>query len=93
MDPFTWTCQCWSTNKNLQQLCADIGCSLEDLPRTMIGTNGERESGRSVPAAGFDDDDDYKYSRVGHQQCCYSISLIVLDILAAQSARAIEYTD
>ena len=30
---FTWTCQCWSRT-NLHQLCADIGCSFQNLPVT-----------------------------------------------------------
>ena len=29
--------QCWPTNKNLHQLCADTGCNLEDLLGAMKG--------------------------------------------------------
>ena len=31
MDPFASMCQFWPTNKNLQQLSENIGCSLEGL--------------------------------------------------------------
>ena len=46
---------------NLQQLCANTGCSLEDLPRAMDDreTSGRRRSGKSVLAAQHDDDDVY----------------------------------
>ena len=30
-DAFTWMCQCWPTNKNLEHLCTDTKCSLVDL--------------------------------------------------------------
>ena len=48
----------------IQQLCEDMGCSPEDLPRRwMIGRSGERGSGISVLAAQHDDDDDdYEYN-------------------------------
>ena len=43
----------------IQQLCADTGCSLEDLlERWTVEAGGERGSGRSVLAARHDDDDD-----------------------------------
>ena len=34
MDSYLWEHQCWST-KDIYQLWADIGCSLENLPRAM----------------------------------------------------------
>ena len=37
----------------MQQLCADTGCSLEDLPGVM---DGERGSGKSMLAVRHDDD-------------------------------------
>ena len=46
------------------QFCTDTGCSLEDLPETMVYRDGwrererERESGKSVLSAWLDDDDD-----------------------------------
>ena len=44
---------------NMQQLCADTGCNLEDLPGAMEDRHGgDRETGRSVLAARHDDDDD-----------------------------------
>ena len=47
----------------IQQLCADTGYSLEDLPGTMDDRDGwrerGRESGRSVLASWHDGDDDY----------------------------------
>ena len=43
----------------IQQLCADTGCSLEDLPGVMDDRDRlERGSGRSVLATPHDDDDD-----------------------------------
>ena len=42
----------------IQQLCADTGCSLEDLPGAMNDRDGWRESERSVLAVRHDDDDD-----------------------------------
>ena len=43
-----------------QDLCTDIGCSLENLPEVMDDRDGwrERESEKSVLAARLDDDDD-----------------------------------
>ena len=35
MESCTWVCQCWLTNKESYQFCADTGCSLEDLPGAM----------------------------------------------------------
>ena len=44
----------------IQQLCADTGCSLEDLPEEMDDREGWRKmSGRSVLMARHDDDDEY----------------------------------
>ena len=38
MDPYTWTCQCWTYP---HQLCTDTGCSLEDhRERWMIRMDG-----------------------------------------------------
>ena len=37
-----------------QQLCTDTGSNLEDL---LVGTNGERASGKSVQTARHDEDD------------------------------------
>ena len=46
------------TRTYIQQLCADIGCSPEDLPGAMSNREvGGRGSGRSVLAARHDDDD------------------------------------
>ena len=43
----------------LHQLCADTGCSLEELPgRWMIGTDRKRESGKSLLSAQLEDADD-----------------------------------
>ena len=41
-----------------QQLCADTGCSPEDLPKAMIGRHVEGRSGISVLIVQHDDDDD-----------------------------------
>ena len=35
MNSYTWTCQCWLTNKDLHQFCVDTGYSIEDLPIVM----------------------------------------------------------
>ena len=43
MDSYPWTCQDWSTNKELHQLCADTEFSLKDQYLT-IGTDEEQES-------------------------------------------------
>ena len=40
MDPFTWTCQSWLTNKNLP---VDTGCNLEDLLGAMDNRYGWQE--------------------------------------------------
>ena len=42
----------WPARTYIQQLCADTGCSLEDLP----GAMDERKSGRSVLAVQHDDE-------------------------------------
>ena len=44
----------------IHELCADSGCSLEDLPGVMDDRNGlgERKPGKSVLLARLDDDDD-----------------------------------
>ena len=47
----------WAARTYLQQLCADTGCSLEDLLGVMDDT-GKRWSGKSMLAAHHDDDDD-----------------------------------
>ena len=36
----------------IQQLCANTGCSLEDLPRAMVNRNGCRERFREIYAGG-----------------------------------------
>ena len=41
----------------LQQLCADTGCSLEDLPGMMEEREKEREFGKSMLATQLDNDD------------------------------------
>ena len=47
MYPYTWMCQGWLTNKNLHQLvCADTGCSLEDLLEVIDDRVGWRERKR-----------------------------------------------
>ena len=46
-----------ATRTYIRQLCADTGCSLENLPRA-IEMGGERGSGRSMLAARHHDDDD-----------------------------------
>ena len=47
MDFYTWTHQYWLTNKNLEQFCEDIGCSLEELQVAMdLWMNGEKVGGR-----------------------------------------------
>ena len=63
MDSYTWLCQCWPISKNLQQICADTGCSLEDLLGPMVDRDRwrERESGKSMPSAQLDDDDDDEF--------------------------------
>ena len=43
---FLWTSWHWSTRTYLHQLCADIGCSLEDLPGAMDNRDRERERER-----------------------------------------------
>ena len=53
---------CWLYSKYLHQLCAEIRCSLEDLPGAMNDRYGwwERESqGSMCLSVRFDDDDDY----------------------------------
>ena len=47
----------WPARTYIQQLCADTGCSLEDLPGAMDDRGG-RGSGRSMLAVWHDDDDD-----------------------------------
>ena len=42
MDFYTWMRQCWPTRQDLDQLCADTGCSLENL------SVKDEESGNSV---------------------------------------------
>ena len=45
-----------SARAYIEQICADTGYSLEDLPWAMDDRDGgERGSGRSVPAARHDD--------------------------------------
>ena len=57
IDPFTGTCQCWLINENyLQQLCAYIGCCLENLPGAMDEREEEREVGKSMLAVPLDDE-------------------------------------
>ena len=58
MNPYTLTRQCWLTSKNLQQLYADTGCSLEDLTEEMDDRDGwrERESGKSMLSVQLEDD-------------------------------------
>ena len=59
MDPYTWTCQCRTTRKNLHQL---TGYTLKGLPGVIDDWNGwserGRESGKSVQSVWLDDDDD-----------------------------------
>ena len=45
------------TSTYLQQLCVDSGCSLEDLPGMMDDWDIWKESGKSVLATKFDEDD------------------------------------
>ena len=50
----------WPDRTYIQQLCADTGCSPEELPEAMDdGELGERGLGISVPMARHHDDDDY----------------------------------
>ena len=37
---------------NIKQLCADTGCSLEDLPEAMDDSEGWREKVREIRAGG-----------------------------------------
>ena len=57
IDLFILRYQCWPGSKNLQQACADTGCSLKDLPAAIDNKDGlknkERESGKSVLGAHF----------------------------------------
>ena len=60
LDFYTWTCQSWLTSKNLHQLYADIGCSLEYLSGMMAARDGWRESAseKSELAVQFHDNDE-----------------------------------
>ena len=56
LDPFTWTCHSCPTNKNFVRTQDVVWKTYEE--RWMIGTNEARPSGKSVPAARLEDDDD-----------------------------------
>ena len=43
MNSYTWTHQCLLTSKDLHHLCADTGCSLENVPGVMDERDGWRE--------------------------------------------------
>ena len=61
-DPLTWTSKSWTTPSHgwanggrpartyIQQLCADTGCSLEDLPGVMDYKDGWRDRVREIHA-------------------------------------------
>ena len=52
----------WPAQTNIQQLCADMGCSLEDLPEAMDDREGgKRESGISVLMAWHDDNKNFPF--------------------------------
>ena len=40
---YTSTCQCWLTSKDLNQLCVNTGCTLENLPGVMDDREGWQE--------------------------------------------------
>ena len=46
MDPYAWTCQCYSTCKNIDQHCADSRWSLEELPVAIDDRDRWRERER-----------------------------------------------
>ena len=50
-ESYTWMCQCWSTCKNLQQLCVGTGCSLEGLLGAMDNRARWRERVRKIHAS------------------------------------------
>ena len=60
VDSFIWMSLCWQTNKNLQHLYIDTGCSLEDLREAIDDRDEWQKIGRFMLAAwpGDDDDDD-----------------------------------
>ena len=63
------TCLCWLTSKDLKQFCADVECNQAELQkRWMIGTDGERQSGKPVLTAWPDDsdDDDFNLLKIKH---------------------------
>ena len=75
-DVFLWTSSHGRTKAGqpartyIQQLCADTGCSPEDLPeRWTIGRSGERGSGISVLIACHDYDDDLKLKFFTKDHC------------------------
>ena len=54
-----WARAGWPARTYIQQLCADTGCSREDLPGAMDDKDGGKSrSGRSELSAPHDDDDD-----------------------------------
>ena len=55
-DPYTQTGQCWPTSKHLITSYL-FGHKNTNWERWMIGTDGERESGKSVLTAQLEDDD------------------------------------
>ena len=55
MDPFSWRCQFWPTSKNLP-ITALFRVWKSCWERWIIGTNGGRDSGLSVPAGRLDYD-------------------------------------
>ena len=48
MGNYTWTYHFKPTNKNLHQLCADTGCTQEELPRALVLKDREREREREM---------------------------------------------
>ena len=52
-----WAKVGWQARTYIQQLCTDIGCSLEDLQEAIDDRGGKKGSGRSVLMVQHDDED------------------------------------
>ena len=51
IDTYIWTHLCWSTYKNIYQICVDTGCHLQDSPIATANRDGRQGSIKGIHAA------------------------------------------
>ena len=75
MESYTWTHQCWSTNKTyINQLCVNTGCRLEDLPKTIADRDESWERiQKYVLLAGFGDEEHDETNSLSENWSCLGI--------------------